>query len=636
MALVKTSKIAADGAGPKATPTVATVAKPRPPRSPLSHDRLSERIAAATEELAAGLAEASAAAEQLRSSMEQIAGGAEDAAAGSQEQLATIATVLSNLTTARTQAEDSRRRTEALQVVLVETAVQITGSVRAIERNAERQSASIQLINELERRAQDIGEITKTVSRISDQTNLLALNAAIEAARAGDHGRGFAVVADEVRSLAETSESSAQQVQSLAEAIQTDVRTIAVAVTAAAETAVGEAQVGGVAVDKLNAMRADMGVLAEGAQTTLTGAMETERAAVETQRGAEQVAAAAEEQSAGAAEAQSAIQQQAQALEQGQIAAQAMAVITEGLRSGRSDAMAAEQIAANAEELSATIQELSSAAGQIMASVEQINRGSQQQAAATQQTSAALTQIEKSARSAQANAAVADERVGATETALRAGRAAIDKLIKGVAAGLEDTRVSLTTIARLEGVGRRVEGIVDEITLVAVQTSMLAVSGAVEAARAGDPGRGFAVVSNDIRSLAREASESVGRIKETVTGIIDQIAALRRDLEAVVTAAEIEVRNNGEIYASLQTLDQDLANLRGANRSISAGADAILAAATQTAAGARQIAAAAEEASAAAREAATASSQQARGAEDLAAAIEEIASLADEFKSQDG
>ena len=57
-----------------------------------------------------------------------------------------------------------------------------------------------------------------------------------------------------------------------------------------------------------------------------------------------------------------------------------------------------------------------------------------------------------------------------------------------------------------------------------IQTSMLAVSGAVEAARAGEAGRGFAVVSNDIRALAREAAESVERIKDTIRGILDQIA----------------------------------------------------------------------------------------------------------------
>ena len=226
MALVKTSKITA--AGPRARLRLFHRAVGRrldPPRAPDAGKpgQGLRAIAAATEEFAAGMAEAAAAAEELRRSMEQIASGAEEAAGGAQEQLSAIANAQNNLVAARSEAEASRRRTEALQIVLVETAAQITASVRAIERNAERQSASIKIIEELERRAQDIGEITKTVSRISDQTNLLALNAAIEAARAGDHGRGFAVVADEVRALAETSDASAQQVQALAEAIQTDV-----------------------------------------------------------------------------------------------------------------------------------------------------------------------------------------------------------------------------------------------------------------------------------------------------------------------------------------------------------------------------------------------------------------------------
>ncbi|THD62570.1 methyl-accepting chemotaxis protein [Phenylobacterium sp.] len=639
MALVKTSKIAAGSGAPKASAPEAPAAAVKPAArsgAPLSKDKLSERIAAATEEMASGLAEASAAAEELRRSMEQIASGAEEAAGGSQEQVVSIGSALAALVSARGQADASRRRTEAVQLVLAETAVQITTSVRAIERNAERQTASVELIAELERRARDIGEITRTVSRISDQTNLLALNAAIEAARAGDHGRGFAVVAEEVRALAETSEKSAQNVQGLAEAIQTDVRGVIETVKASADNAVTEARAGAAVVAALGAIRDDLARVAEGAQGTLTAALEAERAAQEAQRGAELVASAAEEQSAGASEAQSAIQQQAQSLEQGQIAAQALATVAEGLRSGSVDAAAAEQIAATAEELSATIQELSSAASQIMAAVEQINRGSQQQAAATQETSAALAHIETSARTAQSNAATADERVGATAAALRESRAAVEGLVLGVAKALAETRGSLETIGRLEAVGRQISANVDDITLVAVQTSMLAVSGSVEAARAGDSGRGFAVVSSDIRALARESSESVGRIKSTVTGILDQIATLRRDIEQAIGQAEVETQNNRAIIVSLEKLDEDIAALTTANRTISEGAAAILAAAVQTAAGARQIAAAAEEAGAASREAATASSQQARGAEDLAAAIEEIASLADELKASHG
>ena len=77
-----------------------------------------------------------------------------------------------------------------------------------------------QVLQLLDTRSYEIGEITKVITEIANQTNLLALNAAIEAARAGEHGKGFSVVADEVRKLAEQSQQSAKQISTLIQDIQ--------------------------------------------------------------------------------------------------------------------------------------------------------------------------------------------------------------------------------------------------------------------------------------------------------------------------------------------------------------------------------------------------------------------------------
>jgi methyl-accepting chemotaxis protein len=643
MALVKTSKIpnAASGKSPAPAAKPVKAAAPAKPTARAAKagtisqaDRVAERIAAATEQLASGLTQASAAAEELQGSMQQIAAGADEAAGASQEQLSAISSVSTSLAIARNEAENSRRRTEATQLLIAETAMQISVSVRAIEKNADRQVASGKVIGELERRAQDVGAITGTVSKISDQTNLLALNAAIEAARAGDQGRGFAVVADEVRALAEVSDKSAQEVQGLADEITANVRSAVEAVAAAASAAIAQAKAGGLVVDTLASIREDMTELAAGSQQTVMAAIEAERAILEAQKGAEQVAGAAEQQASAANEAQSAVRQQAEALTQGQTAARALAALTEELRSGKASKSAPEQIAGAAEELSATIQELSSAASQISTAVEQINRGAQQQAAAAQQTSAALAQIETSAKLAQHKGQTASARVAAVETKIEESRASVEQLIVGVDLSLSQTRDSLLTIVQLEAVGRKIAKIVDSITLVTIQTSMLAVSGSVEAARAGDAGRGFALVSNDIRGLAREASDSVERIKDSVQNILDQITLLRRDLELIIAAAEVEAQNNRAVARALANVTDELVALAAANHVIVTGAESILSGATESAVAARQIAAAAEETSSAVRQAATASAEQAQGADDLAAAIEEIASLSDELMQQ--
>ncbi|MGH8289155.1 MAG: methyl-accepting chemotaxis protein [Steroidobacteraceae bacterium] len=561
--------------------------------------------------------------------MEQISSGAETAASACQEQTSAIKRIVADLTAAREATAASTRHTESVAVALAETSAQITGSIRAIEQGAQRQAASVTLLAELDARAKEISDISQTVSRLSDQTNLLALNAAIEGARAGEHGRGFAVVADEVRSLAENSDKSAREVQSLSTAIQKEVQELGQALRAAAERALQETRTAARVTEMLQARRNDMAKISEGGRGILTAALEAERAVMEAQKGAEQIASAAEEQSAGATEAQRAVEQQTSSLDQGQLAARQLAALAERLSAGKANGSGLEQISASAEELSAAIQELSSAAAEVMAAVEQISKAAQSQSSATQETASALTRIERSARLAQANSNAGYERGVDLEAALKEGRQSIESLIEGIASTLHDTRGGLTAITRLEGLGHRIEKIIDSIALIAVQISMLAVSGSVEAARAGESGRGFAVVSNDIRNLSREASANVERSKDTVGGILDQIGILKGDLQQIAATAEAEAQKSQMVSSSLLQLGGDVTALGVATKSVANGADKILLATTEISQAAQEVASAAEEASVASREAVTAATEQSRGAEDLAAAIEEIASLAD-------
>jgi methyl-accepting chemotaxis protein len=247
-----------------------------------------------------------------------------------------------------------------------------------------------------------------------------------------------------------------------------------------------------------------------------------------------------------------------------------------------------------------------------------------------------MGQVERTAQLFRESATTSLERTQRMEAMLGECRTQISELSQGVSRSIDTTRQSLDLIAGLETIGFNIDKIVDGISMVSIQTNMLAVNGSVEAARAGEFGKGFAVVSKDIRSLARDSGENAIRIKETVRAIQGQIAAVRRELERVVVGAETENQKTDTVLSGFDVLQKDVVQIAAGNDQIKTNAEAILASMKDVAQSARQVASVAEEAASASAQAAAAAKQQARGTEDLAAAVEEIASLAETIQRRNG
>lgn len=591
-----------------------------------------ERIATATEELSSGVEEASGAIEELRSSMEQIASGAEEASRAIQESLTAIEQVTKGSQRVAENVQKTVDRAQAIQFLVKKAAEDIERLIEGVNKASAKNEESARLIAQLEKQAENIGDIIKTVGGIADQTNLLALNAAIEAARAGDHGRGFAVVADEVRVLAETSEKAANDIREVVNQIQQEVKIVVDAINGAAAKARLQVEKGKTISEGLVSVLDTMDEVVKGGSLINDLSRQSLQAVQEFQKGAEMIASSAEEQAKATQESLQAIEQQARALSDISQSAAELAEMAEDLRTSTDTQKSAESFAAAAEELSAAIEELNKSADQIMVALSQISKGAEQQASAAEESSSAVAQVERGMKVIGEQAQVALDRVRELAGLLETNKNNVNQLIAGIVEAVNENKLNVEKIKTLESMAKQINKIVDTIVTVGIQTNMLAVSGAIEAARAGEYGKGFAVVASDIRNLAQDSANNAEQIKELVRSIQEQIGMVLVDAESIGDSTAEEAEKAKNTSKDLEQIEKDMGEIVKGAEEIAEEAIQSITAIGQVRKGVDQIASAAEEASRAAQEAAAAGKQQAEGVSELARAIEDIAALADEMQ----
>ena len=351
----------------------------------------------------------------------------------------------------------------------------------------------------------------------------------------------------------------------------------------------------------------------------------------EIMQSSDEIASSASQAAAGTQQASSSLQQQATALDSIVRTSEDIEELADSLRQESYTIQIAEELATSAEELSATIQQSQAASRLISTSIEQIAQAAMEQATTAQRNSELLAEGEITGQQITASTEAYMDHVRSRQEQLRTIDRSTATVIEGISSMATRNIESAVVIRKLNARMAMLERGVAKLASINMLSNMLAVTGKVESARAGEHGAGFAALSADIRGLVDQSEEKIAAITTGIRTIFETIASISGEVETVGIKVRQEVENARISTARLVQVEEDMAEVTAKSMEINEVSTQARQAISDLKQAMESVTQSAEHSSTACQQASAVSRQQAQAMAALASTAEEVAAQADEL-----